>query len=268
MMREFCGTIDFTPDADLTLDDLMLEVFDRFWKDNRALKNAERIVAEKDQEIGELEDDNSSLQQAWDEAAADNGELNVQFAESQRRIQFYSRQLQELSAPASAYDFPNVETPNSIATVLEWIRREKLPRVVFTGDSKKAKELDDRPNSESIARVCWDFLLTLNDYAGQCRTGHTSVRTYIDNVETLAHPLKFASSETNALKGNAAFRNARTLKVPTEINPEGRIPMYAHYKLANDGGKSPRLHYHDATKQDGKIYVGYIGEHLPSRMTT
>lgn len=268
MMRDFCGTIDFTPDENLSLDDLMLEVFDRFWKGNKAVENAERIVAEKDREIADLEDDNSVLQQAWDEAIEDNGALNVEFAESQRRIQFYSRQLQELSAPASAYELPEVEAPNSVTTVLAWLQKKKLPHVVFTGEEKKARDLDNRPNSESIARICWDFLVTLNDYAGQCTTGHTSVRTYIDNEETIAHRSKFASSETNAVKGNDTFRNARTLRVPTSIDSEGRIPMYAHYRLANDGGKSPRLHYHDATKEDGRIYVGYIGEHLPSPMTT
>lgn len=268
MVREFCGTIDLTPDEDLSLDDLMLEVFDRFWKGNKAVQNAERILAEKVQEITELEDDNSVLQQAWDEAIEDNGALNVEFAESQRRIQFYSRQLQELSAPPSAYELPEFEAPNSVVTVLAWLKKKKLPHVIFTGDEKKAKDLDHRPNSESIARICWDFLVTLNDYARQCTTGHTSVRTYIDNEETTAHRSKFASSETNAVKGNDIFRNARTLRVPTSINEEGRIPMYAHYRLANDGGKSPRLHYHDATRQDGKIYVGYIGEHLPSPMTT
>lgn len=54
MMREFCDTIDFTPDADLPLDDLMLKVFDRFWKGNSAIKDAERIVAVKGQQIDEL----------------------------------------------------------------------------------------------------------------------------------------------------------------------------------------------------------------------
>ncbi len=44
--------------------------------------------------------------------------------------------------------------------------------------------------------------------------------------------------------------------------------MGAHFRLSHDNGKAMRMHVYDAVDVDGKIYIGYIGEHLPSRLTT
>ncbi|WP_156119384.1 hypothetical protein [Corynebacterium humireducens] len=267
-IREFCETIGLTPSDDQPADDLLLEVFDRVWKSERAVQNAERIIAEKDDEIVQLEADNQILQEAWDEAVAETGNLDLTIAESQRRIQHYSLQLQVLQAPQSAYEPPTVDLPKSMSKVLERLNRKKLQHVVFTGNAKKARDLDNRPNAEAIARVCWDFLITLDDYAKQCRDGHTSVEKYITESETLAHPSKFARSESKIVRTTDQYKQARSFKVPSEIDQSERIHMWAHYRLAQDGGKAPRLHYYDATQKNGKIYVGYIGEHLPSPMTT
>lgn len=267
-IREFCGTIGFTPSEDQDTEDILLEVFDRVWKSQRAVANAETIIAGKDELIAELEDDNSTLQEAWDEAVSVASNLDLSLAESQRRIQYYSLQLQALKAPKSAYSLPTVDRPTSMATVLKWLSSGKLQRVVFTGDRKKALDLDNRRNAESIAQICWDFLQTLDDYAKQCKQGHTSVDSYITENETLAHPAKFARTESKLVRENTQFRQARSFKVPAEISADERVFMWAHYRLAQDGGKAPRLHYHDATRTDGRIYVGYIGEHLLSPMTT
>jgi len=43
--------------------------------------------------------------------------------------------------------------------------------------------------------------------------------------------------------------------------------MDAHFKLGAKKTISPRMHYFDAAAIDGKIYVGYIGRHLPSPQT-
>ena len=40
--------------------------------------------------------------------------------------------------------------------------------------------------------------------------------------------------------------------------------MPAHIKVVKRGWPCPRLHFHDDTARTGKIYVGYLGEHLPT----
>ena len=43
--------------------------------------------------------------------------------------------------------------------------------------------------------------------------------------------------------------------------------MYAHFKIAQYKLVSPRLHYFDDTHRSGKIYVGHLGPHLPTKQT-
>jgi hypothetical protein len=43
--------------------------------------------------------------------------------------------------------------------------------------------------------------------------------------------------------------------------------MGAHFKIARKGLISPRMHYYDDAGQTGKVYVGYIGKHLPNTHT-
>ena len=60
---------------------------------------------------------------------------------------------------------------------------------------------------------------------------------------------------------------ARELPVPTYVSSTGSVFMGAHFKIAQSGLVSPRLHYYDATGIDGNVYVGYIGPHLPTKQT-
>ncbi|GAA1082723.1 hypothetical protein [Tsukamurella spumae] len=41
----------------------------------------------------------------------------------------------------------------------------------------------------------------------------------------------------------------------------------AHFKIAQSGMISPRMHYLDDTARTKKVYVGYIGPHLPTKAT-
>ena len=43
--------------------------------------------------------------------------------------------------------------------------------------------------------------------------------------------------------------------------------MTAHFKLAVIGRFTPRLYYLDRVRQDGKVYIGYIGRHLRNTQT-
>ena len=43
--------------------------------------------------------------------------------------------------------------------------------------------------------------------------------------------------------------------------------MGAHVRIAKYGSVSPRMHYYNDAAGTGKIYVGYIGPHLPNFRT-
>jgi hypothetical protein len=61
------------------------------------------------------------------------------------------------------------------------------------------------------------------------------------------------------------LREARIFPVPAAVDPARRAYMAAHIKIQQGGTPCPRIHFHDDTAgTNGKIYVGYIGDHLPT----
>jgi hypothetical protein len=74
---------------------------------------------------------------------------------------------------------------------------------------------------------------------------------------------RHAFTESGDVQRNPQLRAPRELPVPAEIAPSGRAFMGAHFKIAQSATISPRMHYLDATSRTQKIYVGYIGPHLP-----
>jgi hypothetical protein len=51
--------------------------------------------------------------------------------------------------------------------------------------------------------------------------------------------------------------------VPAEVSIQEQEFMEAHAKLRVVGGSAIRMHFYDDTANTGKIYIGYIGKHLP-----
>ncbi|WP_243793172.1 hypothetical protein [Saccharopolyspora gloriosae] len=78
---------------------------------------------------------------------------------------------------------------------------------------------------------------------------------------------RHARDESEDVRTNRKFRSQRMFPVPESVDPEGQVFMGTHFKIANSGMISPRMHYSDATARDGKIYVGYLGKHLPTQQT-
>ncbi|WP_157121010.1 hypothetical protein [Nocardia miyunensis] len=80
-------------------------------------------------------------------------------------------------------------------------------------------------------------------------------------------PNKHARDESGDVQKNPKFRSPRLLPVPDSVNARGRIFMGAHFKIAQFAMISPRMHYYDDILRSAKIYIGYIGPHLPSSKT-
>jgi hypothetical protein len=76
---------------------------------------------------------------------------------------------------------------------------------------------------------------------------------------------RHATSESDSVRQNPKFFQARVFAVPTEVSASGSTEMLAHFKIAQSGLVSPRLHYHDDSARTQKVYVGYIGPHLPTK---
>lgn len=116
-------------------------------------------------------------------------------------------------------------------------------------------------------KLAWDALLTLADYvrARNERKWDLGVPQYLASTPQgfrSVGPSKFAEGET-ALTMDA-YGATRIFPVPTSADPSGRATMQAPFKLGKIGRISPRMHVIDCWPTDGRVYVGYIGPHLPT----
>lgn len=160
--------------------------------------------------------------------------------------------------------------PSSFLDLLK--RISELAHVKFTGDPDIACELDQRDPMGTWAAKTWEVLLALEDYArlsvsGQCDRG---VDGYLRHTPDGCHGFsanRHARDESEDVKNNPRFRGLRVFPVPADIDPSRKIFMGAHFKIAQSGMISPRLHYHDGTARTGCVYVGYIGPHLQTKQT-
>lgn len=192
-------------------------------------------------------------------------------ADAERRLRYLQRELASLGKPETAWGEPELDIrdirPDSFLDLMS--RLEDLARVEFTGEVQVVTDLDRHGNPGTWAGKAWDALLALDDYA--------RVRTEEAFQGDVAHYMaetpggcrgfslaRHAVGESESVRQNRRLRKHRELPVPTEFESSGLVFMGAHFKLAQSAMISPRLHYVDGTAQSGKIYVGYIGPHLPT----
>lgn len=159
--------------------------------------------------------------------------------------------------------------PDSFANLL--VRLQEFDRIKFFSlDHDRTLALDERLPFH--ASKTWLALLALEDYARGKAEAVVSVGVdqYLQNTpDGFAgySSNRHARDESEDVRHNTKYRSARMFKVPTSVDSSGMVFMGAHFKIAQWGMISPRLHYYDATAIDGFVYVGHIGEHLPTGKT-
>jgi hypothetical protein len=164
------------------------------------------------------------------------------------------------------------QSPGSFAELLERLDEHMLGYITFTGDPKNTLELDDLDPLGTWAAKAWDVLRVLNGYADARHRGEFSkgVHAYLSHTPPGRPgypPGAHSTQESDSVERSPRFRRQREFPVPPELAPDGAVFMGAHFKIARKGLISPRMHYCDDTGQSGKIYVGYIGKHLPNTHT-
>jgi hypothetical protein len=163
-------------------------------------------------------------------------------------------------------------SPGSFAELLERLDEHVLSGVIFTGDPKNALELDDFDPVGTWAAKSWDVLRVLDGYAAARRRGEFSkgVHAYLGHTPAGRPgypPGAHSTQESEPVERSPKLRKLRVFPVPRDMHPDGSIFMDAHFKIARKGLISPRIYYHDDAGHTGKIYVGYIGKHLPNAHT-
>ena len=235
-----------------------------------------------------LESDNDELNALLalhDEEARDSGEVLREQRElagrERRRADFLAQQLSNLSAKnqsAVVWDVPEahgkddlskIQVPETVADLLTQI--DRLPHVSFTGDKKIVQSITDAKLRDLILRDAWIIACELERYSRQFDDSEAGVRglsRFVQEKSTDITPSQFANDESSNVKNTKKYSQPRVLPVPVDAVKEGSIFMGAHFRLTHDNGKAMRMHIHDSVAVNGQVYIGYIGPHLPSRMTT
>ncbi|NHO83953.1 hypothetical protein [Micromonospora sp. CMU55-4] len=195
----------------------------------------------------------------------------TRYAETERTLRHRLASMGQAEAAWTAQPSEaDVSRPDSFGELLRWLPR--LQRVVFTGDPDCAEELDSNDPLGAWASKAWDALLVLQDYAAAKADGRwdRDVHGFLENTPDGCHEWptrRHARDESEEVRNNPAFWRKRVLPVPVSVAEAGRTFMGAHFKIAQFAMISPRMHYYDDTAPSGRIYVGYIGRHLPNGQT-
>ncbi|MBR8744705.1 hypothetical protein [Nocardiopsis sp. MG754419] len=226
--------------------------------------------------IGELSDERQAL---LDETAELTEELGAA-REGTRSSRYEARWLRErirekglfrLAAAPAPLD-PEHRPPARVSELLERITDDTtLPHLYFTLEDQTVYELADSRKETLWVTRAWEALLALNDYAryqfdnpGSGLGFHSYLRDPPDGYRVI--PVKrLASQESDHVRNRGKLNEKRFFRVPPEVDPAGRVPMYAHIKLDIEYGICPRLYFFPDLGPDttNRVYVGYLGRHLP-----
>ncbi|GAA4855012.1 hypothetical protein [Saccharopolyspora cebuensis] len=230
--------------------------------------------------LAEIQERNAELQRSVDELNIRCDDETLAAAEAraelvgERRMTKHLRSLLTGSQLARAWSAPEPAAedvpPESFDDLLP--RIAELRHVEFTGDAGPALQLDEGDRLGRWAGKAWEALRALDDYAsasaaGRCpRNVHGYLKHTPDGCQGFSAN-RHGFDESEDVRNNGKFSTVRMFPVPVEVDPSGQVFMGAHFKLVQSKMTSPRLHYFDDTARTGKVYVGYIGAHLPTKRT-
>lgn len=269
MMRQVFGDDSVTEDSLRRLGQLALDAKSM----RKANDDARQRLATLENRVDAGEDAIRRINERFEDEQLERAQAEDESAERERQLRFLRAKLASLGSP-EAWSVPETTSgdiaPESFAELVT--RLDEFTHVLFTGDPDQALELDDHEGLGTWSRKCWAALQALEDFVAHSLSGKFSgsVDSYLNSTPAGAHgfsPTRHAARESEDVGKNPKYRKPRTLPVPAEVNSTGVVFMESHFKIAQSGLISPRMHYFDDNSRTGKVYVGYIGRHLPTQKT-
>jgi outer membrane murein-binding lipoprotein Lpp len=248
--------------------------------EREALEQQAQRLREEVTRLGARVSELSEERQGLLAETADLGEELDSAREQLRAARYEARWLREQAreaglfrlAAAPAPSDPQSRPPVSVRELLERITDDSvLPHLYFTIEDATVYELSDSRKESLWVTRAWEALLALNDYAryqfdnpGTGLGFHSYLRETPDGYQVI--PIKrLASQESDHVRNRGKLNDKRLFRVPEEVEPSGRVPMYAHIKLDIEYGICPRLYFypHLGPGTTNRVYIGYLGRHLP-----
>ena len=265
--RELFGAAEVTAD--------LVSRLGRWAQAGLQAESRQAVIAERLAALGEHVDELTAtrdhLRARLEEEQLDHAET----AEERQRAEEQVRHLRKLVVASDrrdeAWNEPEPDSrPSSYSELLELVGT--FDRVWFTGSRQVTLDLEDHDPLFTWGGKIWEALCALEDYGrvsadGQCAR---SVDGYLRALPEGCRGYsvnRHARDESTDVHKNPKFQRARMLPVPQEVDPDGEVFMGAHFKITQSGLISPRVHYYDDTARTGRVYVGHIGPHLPTKKT-
>ncbi|WP_329428899.1 hypothetical protein OG339_06720 [Streptosporangium sp. NBC_01495] len=219
-------------------------------------------------EIRSLREEHRLLTEEYAEAVTNARKLT-------ERVRWLEGRLAEAGQPVYGVngEVPVFEPASLVEVLIE--ARESLRHIVVGDTDGAAARLDlDHPaQSRTWAAKAWDSLRALEDFA-RARSGGKFAGGFYEwcahgSPGRLTIPTGMLSMrESKSVVTRAKFSDRRTFAVPPEVNPGGQVLMESHVKLRPVGYPAPRMYFHDDSGgATGKIWIGYLGGHLPNTRT-
>ncbi|MFD8531483.1 hypothetical protein ACFV0L_29090 [Streptosporangium canum] len=234
----------------------------------------ELLVAAEDEsdrlatEIESLRDEHRLLQEEYAEAVTGARKLV-------ERVRWLEHTLAEAGRPVYGVTGEGAvfEPANLTEVLIE--ARESLRHIVIGDTDSAATRLDLHHSAQcrTWAAKAWDALRALDDFAKARSRGEFSGGFYDwcanGSPGRFTIPAGMVSMrESRSVVNRSKFSGPRTFAVSPEVNPGGQVLMEAHVKLRPVGYPAPRMYFHDDSGGvTGKIWVGYLGDHLPNTRT-
>jgi hypothetical protein len=217
---------------------------------------------ERSNRVKELE---TLLERAYEEQDSALGELE----NTQSQVRYLQKAFKELGeVPLVEAEDDEDWLPESSVDALV-AARESLPFLMIGATEDSCILLDAHQKRGIWAKKIWSSLRALNDYCRAKAEGRFNgdIAMYRDNTPDGAIPLlaEYAPAESKSTTDDASLVAARTFVVATDVHPAGKTYMEQHVKIDKGGQSAPRIHlYDDSGGATQRIYIGYVGPHLPT----
>ncbi|WP_275291323.1 hypothetical protein [Amycolatopsis sp. La24] len=223
-------------------------------------------------ELESVRQAHQELRKQLEDTQFDFADVEEERAAAQTEARRLQRLLSRVAKPDDIWTTPAVVTerrPQDYEELVDLIMGSEL--VQFTGNYETVRDLD-RYDTGAWAGKIWDVFGTLDDYVQAITDGSFSgsVQHYLAHTPPGCRTFsiaRHAADESDAVKSTDKLRRERIFPVPCAVDASERIFMGAHFKIAQFGQISPRLHYYNDVHRTGKVYVGYIGPHLRNLQT-
>lgn len=263
-------------------EDILRRAEEALEREERAIKERNRLRKELDRMICMIRDSDLGKAIEAREAAEREVEAAEELLDEQTHVvallrQENTRLRKELARLGSACTFEAASSeegpaPSSWDDFFE--KASKLEHVVL-GDVQPGVDKLRRQVQEDVwLDRSWKALQALEEYAqlkkerGAEALPHFSAYLSDPLAEHVIPRTRYSSTESKGVMMNGRFVAARTFPVPEEVDPSGKVVMEAHIRVGSGKPPAPRMHFHDDTSGNtGKVYVGYIGPHLPNYQT-